>query len=87
MSSTMTEKDKETGEGFGSQICREVVLNASPEAIYEIESRKCGEGFSFFTQRFTLPYQVTYPVLPILSSLLTLPTYPLNTNDSPYRIR
>ena len=58
LSSAVTEKEKENGEGFGSQICREVVLNASSEAIYELGSRKCGEGFSFFTQRFTLPYQL-----------------------------
>ena len=71
LSLAVTEKEKENGEGFGSQICREVVLNASSEAIYEIGTSKCGEGFSFFTQRFTLPYQVLLHTLSIVSIVPT----------------
>ena len=45
-------------EGFGMQVCREIVLKAAPAAFFESSpALACGDFFTFSRQRFTLPYQ------------------------------
>ena len=45
-------------EGFGSQVCREVILFSSAESIYQSEISKCDESFQYSYLQFTLPYQM-----------------------------
>ena len=45
-------------EGFGMQVCRDIVLKAAPAAFFESSpAQACGDFFTFSRQRFTLPYQ------------------------------
>ena len=53
-----SDTNESESEGFGSQMCREVVLNAAPDAVFETSTLKCGNAFYYSCQRFTVPYQL-----------------------------
>lgn len=55
---SMSEHPKDEGEGFGSRVCREVVLFASKDAVYQAGTPHCGHAFQYFNLQFTLPYQL-----------------------------
>ena len=55
---SLSEYPQDESEGFGSRVCREVVLFASREAIYHTETPHCGQAFQYFHMQFTLPYQL-----------------------------
>lgn len=54
----LSDYPRDKNEGFGSQICREMILFASKQAIYRSETPECGSSFYYSYQQFTLPYQL-----------------------------
>lgn len=54
----ISEYPVDDNEGFGSRVCREVILFSSKESVYQSESSKSNDNFQYSYLQFTLPYQM-----------------------------